>query len=316
MEENKRKNFNIKDKKITIIRHIIQILAFLFFNYALLELIFSINLSAFEGIVKVQPFLSSPRNPLTDGGGIIEYSLFFLIQGIFPLFLIGAFVLITLGTNRFFCGWICPIGAIQDALSLIPIKEKSIKYSTHQKLLKIKYLIITFLIMIVLSLWISYLANPEFFESYKESVGLLGDKPLAVFSLSEFLFVFLPDVVANVFLSGSLAPIFSDFWVFFAFFFYLIILILSVLYPRAYCRYICPVGALYARLSRYSFLKLSRNPVKCVGRQECGLCEEVCPKQIRILDEPFEEFSGNGECNLCGKCLEECPYDAIELKFG
>jgi ferredoxin len=71
--------------------------------------------------------------------------------------------------------------------------------------------------------------------------------------------------------------------------------------------------------SRFSFLKFKRNPVKCVGRRECGECESVCPLQIRILDEPFEGFTGNGECNLCGKCKEVCnklPYDAINLKFG
>jgi polyferredoxin len=316
MKEIKLNNFEFKEKKITIIRYIVQIISFLFFNYIIFELIFSINLKGFEAIVKVQPFLSSPRNSLTEGGGILEYILFSLTEGVFPLFLIGIFILLILITNRFFCGWLCPIGAIQDALSIIPTTEKTIKYSTHQKLLKIKYIIITFVVMITLSLWISKIANEEFFESYKQSVGLLGTKPLAFFSLSEFLFVFFPDILGNIFLTGSLAPIFSDFWSFFAFFLYIIIIILSVFYPRAYCRYICPVGGFCARISRYSFLKLSRNPVKCIGRQKCGVCEQVCPKQIKILDEPFEEFSGEGECNLCGKCLEECPHDAIKLKFG
>ncbi|TXT63591.1 MAG: putative electron transport protein YccM [Promethearchaeota archaeon] len=313
LEKRKSKN---KSKKITIIRHCVQIISFVFFHYVILELLFTINLNVFEGVVKVQPFLSSPRNSLTDGGGIVEFMFYFFTQGTFPLLLIGVFVLLILLTNRFVCGWLCPIGAIQDVLSYIPADEKTISYTTHQRLLKIKYFIIILLILIMVSLWISKIANEEFYESYKQSVGLLGTRPIAFFSLSEFLFVFLPDVVANIFLTASLAPIFADFWSFFAFFFYMIIIILSVFYPRAYCRYICPFGALCARISKYSFLKLTRNPVKCVGRQECGVCERMCPKQIRILDETFEGFYGEGECNLCGKCLEECPYDAIEIKFG
>ena len=93
-------------------------------------------------------------------------------------------------------------------------------------------------------------------------------------------------------------------------------MILSVWYPRIYCRYLCPFGAIASSISEYSFLKLSRSPVRCVGRTECGICEKVCPKQIRILDEPFEFFTGKGECNYCLKCRELCPYNAINIKFN
>jgi len=89
-----------------------------------------------------------------------------------------------------------------------------------------------------------------------------------------------------------------------------------VWYPRIYCRYICPFAAVSSAITDYAFLKLSRNPVKCVGRSECGICEDICPKQIRILDEPFEFFTGKGECNFCLECKEKCPHDAILIKFG
>jgi ferredoxin len=70
--------------------------------------------------------------------------------------------------------------------------------------------------------------------------------------------------------------------------------------------------------AKHSIITLSRNPIKCVGRKECGACELTCPMQIRILDEPFARISGDGECILCGKCKDACHkvgHDAIELSF-
>jgi polyferredoxin len=231
-----------------------------------LELIFSINLLSLNNFIKVLPILNSPRNPLSNGAGILEYIFYSISDGIIPLFLIAVLIMVLLFTNRVFCGWICPIGTFQDACAAIPANKRKVKPSTHKSLLKIKY-----------------------------------------------VFVIL---IREMILTGSIQPLFSNFIVFFVFFFYIALIVLSVWYPRLYCRYICPFGAVASAVGEYSFLKLSRNPVKCVGRTECGICEKFCPKQIRMLDEPFEFFTGKGECNFCLKCKELCPHDAINIKFG
>jgi len=285
-------------------------------NYIILEVIFSINLLRLEGILKFLPVLNSPRNPISTGAGILEYIFFFLAEGIFPFLLLGILILIILFTNRFFCGWICPIGTIQDACAAVPTKKKTIKIDTHNSLLRIKYLIVIFMLIILLPLGISRLTNLPFYLQFKENLGELSNKPLGYFSLSEYIFVFLPNMIKDIFTYGSLAPLFDTLLSFFIFFIYLIFIILSIWYPRVYCRYFCPFGAVASTISEYSFLKLSRSPVRCVGRSDCGICEKICPKQIRILDEPFEFFTGKGECNLCLKCKEACPYKAITLKFG
>lgn len=306
----------LKNRSISIIRHIVQIIAFLFINYIIIEVIFSINLLSLEGLVKVLPVLNSPRNPSSTGAGILEYIFFFITEGIFPFLLLGIFILIILFTNRFFCGWICPIGTIQDACAAVPTEKKTFKIDTHKSLLKIKYFIVIFLSLLLVPLGISRLTNYDFYLQFKENLGDLSKKPLGYFSLSEYIFVFLPNMIKDIFTSGSLAPLFVSLLSFFIFFIYLILIILSVWYPRIYCRYFCPFGAVASTISEYSLLKLSRSPVRCVGRSDCGLCEKVCPKQIRILDEPFEFFTGKGECNLCLKCKEICPYKAISIKFG
>ncbi|MFX1365697.1 MAG: 4Fe-4S binding protein [Promethearchaeota archaeon] len=310
------KDYKIKNHLITIARHIIQIIAFIFINYLIIELIFNINLVGLESIFKILPVLNSPRNPISNGAGIMEYIFFSMVEGIFPTFLLGVFILIILFTNRFFCGWLCPIGTIQDACAAIPIEKRPIKISTHNSLLKLKYFIIIFLGILLIPLAITYDVNYNFYLDFRNNLGDLGEKPLSYFSLSEYIFVFFPNLAKDIFNNASLVPLFKNFIVFFISIFYLILIVLSVWYPRVYCRYICPFAALSSVISEYSFLKLSRSPVRCIGRTECGKCEKVCPKQIRILDEPFEFFTGKGECNYCLKCKEACPYNAINVKFG
>jgi polyferredoxin len=281
----------------------------------ILEFIFTINLASFEGIFKILPILNSPRNPLSRGTGMVEIIFYSIGQGIFPALLIGILFLIILFTNRFFCGWICPIGTIQDVLTAIPTKKRNFKSETHNLLLKVKYVIIIILIIIVFPLGIAKNTSVYFYLEYKNALGLLAEKPVGFFSLSEFIFVYFPNMVREFLLTGNLL-FFNDFGSFVIFAFYIAIVAFSLWYPRFYCRYFCPFAAIASAVSDYSFLKLARNPVKCVGRADCGICEKICPKQIRILDEPFEFYTGKGECNFCMKCKEKCPYDAIVVKFG
>jgi polyferredoxin len=297
------------------LRRVVQVIAFLLINYIILEIIFSINLLSLDGLIKVLPILNSPRTPISNGAGILEYIFFFITEGMIPLFLIAVLILVLIFTNRVFCGWICPIGTIQDACAAIPTKKKSIKTSTHKSLLKIKYGIVILIIILIIPLGVTDTLS-QFYVDYRNNLGDLGKKPLAYFSLSEYIFVYFPNLLKDMIDSGSLQPLFSNFLTIFIFIIYLVIIVLSVWYPRFYCRYICPFGAIASAVGEYSFLKLSRNPVKCVGRTECGICEKLCPKQIRMLDEPFEFFTGRGECNFCLKCKELCPYDAIDIKFG
>jgi polyferredoxin len=312
------KSFNkkLKNRPLTILRRVVQVIAFLLINYIILEIIFSINLLSLDNLIKVLPILNSPRNPISNGAGILEYIFFFITEGIIPLFLIAVLIIVLLFTNRVFCGWICPIGTIQDACAAVPTKKKSIKTSTHKTLLKIKYVFVILIVIVIIPLGVTIISNNPFYLEYRANLGAFGEKPMGYFSLSEYIFVFFPNLIRDMFLTGSLQPLFSNFLIFIIFIFYLVILVLSVWYPRIYCRYLCPFGAVASAVGEFSFLKLSRNPVKCVGRTECGICENVCPKQVRVLDEPFEFFAGKGECNFCLKCKDLCPYDAINIKFG
>ena len=307
------KRLKIRKNSIKISRRIIQIIAFLIINYFILEALLPINLISLEGIIKVLPIQNSPRNPFSSGAGILEYIFLSMADGVFPYFLLAVLIIVLLFSNRVFCGWICPIGSIQDLCAAMPTKKKKLKI--HKSLLKIKYVIIIFpLVIFIFPLGITKNTNFLFYLDFKTQIGAFAEQPIGFFSLSEFIFVYFPHLVQNIFLPAQFGAL--ELGGYIILFVYSLIIVLSFWYPRIYCRYICPFAAVSSAVTEYSFLKLARNPVRCVGRSECGICEDVCPKQIRILDEPFQSFSGKGECNFCLECKEKCPYDAILIKFG
>lgn len=320
----------LRKYQITIPRRIVQIISFLVINYTILDLLFfhTINFDILEGLTKALPVLNTPRNPLSRGAGFLEYFFFIIADGIFPFLVLGGLILVFLFFNRFFCGWICPIGAIQDGLCGFNKNKKQFKPEVHDYLIKAKYLIIVILLLFIVPLGFSKINDINFYFEYKENLGEMAQKPLGYFSLSEYIFVFIPNLFTEIWNEGDLTLDPINPWIdfpgisgqntltLFVFIFYIVILVLSVWYPRFYCKYLCPLGAVGAAVGQFSLLKLSRSPVKCVGRAECGICERECPKQIRILDEPFEFFTGKGECNLCMKCKEVCPHQAINIKLG
>jgi len=80
--------------------------------------------------------------------------------------------------------------------------------------------------------------------------------------------------------------------------------ILSLIIYRPFCRYLCPLGAFLALISRLSLFKTRFNS-NCVN---CLLCQKVC-KSGAITGRP--PIIDSSECILCGECLEECPKKAI-----
>lgn len=83
--------------------------------------------------------------------------------------------------------------------------------------------------------------------------------------------------------------------------------ILSLVIYRPFCRYLCPLGAFLALISRLSLFKVRFNS-NCVN---CLLCQKVC-KSGAIAGRPLRIDSS--ECILCGECLKECPRKAIITK--
>ena len=314
-------NLERKSKRIPVIaisRKVIQVISFFLINYTALELIFDADFSLLQDIFKVLPFLHSAKGSWTVGAGLLEYSFYTIAQGKIPFFFVGVIALLGLFGGRIFCGWVCPTGFIQDLLYGLGGENKRFSLEVDKSLKKVKNFGLIVMIVLILPLGIYRASDVGKYIDYSDFLGNLTDNILAPISLSEFLFVTFPEVVQSIIDEVNIQVLFSEgkAWSTTLFFIYIIILVITVFYPRAYCKYLCPYGAAISFSARYSLVKLQRMPTRCPGRKECGVCERVCPVQIRILDEPFNGFTGKGECNLCLECMEKCPYDAIKFKFG
>jgi CRP-like cAMP-binding protein/NAD-dependent dihydropyrimidine dehydrogenase PreA subunit len=85
---------------------------------------------------------------------------------------------------------------------------------------------------------------------------------------------------------------------------------------RAWCRYICPLGALNAIFAMPSVMELRANRPLCVNTCQSRLCyqgdeaHEGCP----MFRHPFL-VDNNRDCILCGNCIKNCPHDSIQVNL-
>ena len=84
----------------------------------------------------------------------------------------------------------------------------------------------------------------------------------------------------------------------------IITIILSILIYRPFCKYICPLGALYSIFNPVSLYKYRVDKDKCI---KCGKCAKAC----QMIVDPVEN-SNSPECIRCGRCRKACPTNAIQ----
>jgi len=82
----------------------------------------------------------------------------------------------------------------------------------------------------------------------------------------------------------------------------LVLVVIASLYvSRAFCKYLCPAGAIYALLGRLSPLRIVRDPETCIN---CGKCSRECPMDIEVHKA---ETVRSSECIACMRCVDVCP---------
>lgn len=86
------------------------------------------------------------------------------------------------------------------------------------------------------------------------------------------------------------------------------VVVLSVLYYRPFCKWICPLGAFYALFNKVSLFGMKVDEHKCVS---CGKCAKVCKMDVDVTKTP-----NSTECIRCGKCISACPTEAVSFQYG
>ena len=86
------------------------------------------------------------------------------------------------------------------------------------------------------------------------------------------------------------------------------VVVLSVVFYRPFCKWLCPLGAFYALFNRVSLLSMHVDESKCVS---CGKCARTCPMDVDVTKTP-----NHSECIRCGKCVTACPTEAVRFRYA
>jgi ferredoxin-type protein NapH len=89
--------------------------------------------------------------------------------------------------------------------------------------------------------------------------------------------------------------------------------------PRAWCRALCPLGALYSVIGRYAPVRVQIDQAREQAGKQCGLCTRSCPMGIEVLAEHIQKGKAaidDPECTRCGMCIDGCPRASLHLGVG
>ena len=267
-----------KPSRFTVIRWLCMITFSFFMIFG--GILFGFQLQGIE-----LPVLSCPTNRQQ----LMESSCYFLahipellethtIQGLF------VFALSTIGfailLGRMICGFLCPMGLIQDIMHLIRQKTKTegitLTEQTYKKLTLIKWLMILLMLGVVF-------AGGNFCD-------------------------FCPALAVSPVLAGLKTSLyFSGYMMIF-------VLVGSFFKRRMWCN-ICPLGYMIGLFHRVSPFRVKKDIDACT---ECGACYEACPMGIKMIYTEREKTDVTDiNCIMCGECVRRCPEDhALSLSFA
>lgn len=183
-------------------------------------------------------------------------------------------LLMSLLAKKSFCSWLCPVGTLSEALWKAGKKLFGRTFHPWRwldlVLRSLKYLLLLFFVKLI---WIE-MPLPAIQAFLRSPYWAVSDIRMLHFFTGLSL-------LAMVILAG--------------------LVVLSLLIQNAWCRYLCPYGALLGLLSMVSPLKISRNPVTCTS---CGSCQRHCPAHLPVAEK---NQIRSAECTGCLTCVDHCP---------
>lgn len=273
-------------KKLVLARRFVQIFSVILFVYILWSTTYP--LSGF-----LPPDIFFKIDPL------IEIFTSISERALIPGFIFCVFMLaLTLIFNRFFCGWVCPLGAVID---ICGVRSKIRPISLRH----LKFFILSFIaICSLVGVQIAWVFDPIVITARFVSLNLIPLTSLA----ADKTFIFL---IRHLNFYGPLYDFYRALKIsilgiqphyfphsLFILAVFIMICSLALITKRFWCRFICPLGALYSLVSRVSFLR--RIVDEC---SRCKRCKNDC--RMDAINEDLTDVKG--ECILCMDCVYSCP---------
>ncbi len=206
---------------------------------------------------------------------------YFLLTGTVPfihpaaMFLLMAFLAISLLFKKAFCSWLCPIGTVSEHLWKLGRKifRRSLRVPRWLDipLRSLKYLVLGFFAFFIVSM-------------SAQEIGGFMQSPYAMVADVKMLNFFRHMGETTAIVLAALV-------------------LLSVVIENFWCRYLCPYGALMGMVSWLSPVKIRRDREACI---DCGKCSRACPSHLPV-DELVQIRSV--ECTACMECVASCPAE-------
>ena len=204
-------------------------------------------------------------------------------------YVVGFLLFVGAVCGRFVCGWLCPFGLVQDLLYKIPFVKKLKKLPGDRWLKYVKYgILLGFVIILPLTVLDIVGQGQPWFCKYICPSGTL--------------FAGIPLIASNPLLQSALGWLFTWKAAILA-----VLILLSIVVYRPFCRYLCPLGAIYGLFNPIAFYRLRVDADRCT---QCGRCQKACKLDIPVYRRP-----NSPECIRCGECQKACPHGAICSTF-
>jgi len=189
------------------------------------------------------------------------------------MFLLMAFLAISLLMKKAFCSWLCPIGTLSE--NLWKLGRKIFKKNLHvPKWLDLPLRSLKYLLLVFFGFFITVMSAQQLAGFMQSPYALVADVKMLNF------FRYMGEATAIVLLA---------------------LVVLSVVIQNFWCRYLCPYGALMGLVSLLSPVTIRRDKEACI---DCGKCSRACPSHLPV-DELVQIRSV--ECTACMECVASCP---------
>lgn len=177
----------------------------------------------------------------------------------------------TMFRGRGFCSWMCPVGSAQEFIYAMRSKKYRVKHQIpkfyDRRLAFIKYIVLVFTLV----------------------TSILGIGWIYILACPMNALAMVPRIAVPGILLLA------------------IILVSAMLVERAWCRFLCPYGALMNVFEKVGSIvgikrrKIKRNLERCT---DCGVCNLYCPMNIDLL---ADEYVHDPNCIQCSQCAQKCP---------
>jgi len=230
-------------------------------------------------------FKLDPLAPLVNllAGHVLYRGFAWSLVILIPTFFLG----------RFFCGWMCPLGSLNQFLGSIHSqsrrRETLIATNRYKRWQTAKYL----LLMAGLLAALCRSSAVAWIDPFSLLVRSMGLSILPAASSKKYFVVYQPHYWFSIVLSVA----------------FLALLAMNLRVTRFWCRALCPLGALLGVAARWSILGLHKDAAAC---NRCSRCLIGCQGG----DDPIGGAPWHkAECHLCLNCTAACPHGSLQFRF-